>query len=125
MEKFSGRVRERSAGDPGQNAYVAADASSDAKLGDGIALFPDAHIIFPGVDARLHGTFNMLDTHVHMTGKMAIQRGVSHTTTGIKSTLLKPLSPFFRHKAAGAVMSIAVTGTSQHPQVQQNVLHVK
>ena len=39
--------------------------------------------------------------------------------------LLKPLNPFFHHKDQGAVVSVAVTGTAQHPKIGQNVLHDK
>jgi hypothetical protein len=37
--------------------------------------------------------------------------------------MLKPLSPFFRHQNAGAIFSVAVTGTAKQPQIAQNLLH--
>ena len=46
---------------------------------------------------------------------------ISHTTTGFKSFLLKPLAPFFKKKNAGAVVPIAVTGTPGHYQVSQDI----
>jgi hypothetical protein len=50
---------------------------------------------------------------------------ISHTATGFKSFLLKPLAPFFRKKHAGAVVPIAVTGTPGHYGVSQNITHNK
>jgi len=50
---------------------------------------------------------------------------ISHTATGFKSFLLKPLAPFFKKKNAGAVIPIAVTGLPGHYQVSQNIAHNK
>jgi hypothetical protein len=50
---------------------------------------------------------------------------ISHTATGFKSFLLKPLAPFFRKKNAGAVVPIAVTGTPGHYHVTQDITHNK
>ena len=79
----------------------------------------------PGAAAQLHGTFNLQDTKIHLTGTAELQRSLSHAVTGWKAALLKPLAPFFRHKDEGAVVSIAVTGTAAHPKVGQDVLHDK
>jgi hypothetical protein len=50
---------------------------------------------------------------------------ISHTTTGFKSFLLKPLAAFFKTKNAGAVVPIAVTGTPGNYKVTQNLTHSK
>ncbi len=73
----------------------------------------------------MHGSFSLLDTRIHLTGKVALQQGISHAATGWKAWLLKPLTPFFRHKRAGAIVPIAVTGTAQDPKVGADLLHDK
>jgi hypothetical protein len=90
-----------------------------------LAYFHDIHITCPGTDAHLHGTFNLMNTRIHLTGKVALQQNISHAVTGWKSMLLKPLIPFFRHNGSGAVVSIAVTGTAKQPKIEQNLLHDK
>jgi hypothetical protein len=90
-----------------------------------MAYFPDLHVALPGADAHLHGTFNLLDARIHFTGKADLQRDISRAATGWKSALLKPLSPFFRHNEAGAIVSIAVTGTATDPKITQDMLHNK
>ena len=126
MNAFAARVekdsRSASKTDP---PPVTATASSPTSFHEGTAHFPDAHVTFPGVDAHLHGTFNLLDTSIHFTGKVDLQRDISRATTGWKSAMLKPLSPFFRHNDAGAIVSVAVTSTAKHPKVAQNLLHNK
>jgi hypothetical protein len=126
MNAFAARVQK----DPPGGAKsapppVTATASSPTTFNEGMAYFPDIHVALPGADAHLHGTFNLLDTRIHFTGKVDLERDISHATTGWKSVLLKPLGPFFRHNDAGAIVSIAVTGTAAKPKITQNMLHKK
>ena len=96
-------------------------AKSVTRFDHGMAFFPDIHADLPGADAHLHGTFNLLDTKVHLEGRIALQRGISHATTGWKAALLKPLTPFFKKKNAGAVVPIQVTGTAAKPKVGADI----
>ena len=126
MNAFAARVQKdppgRSRTDPPQ---VTATASSPITFHEGTAYFPDIHVTLPGADAHLNGTFNLMDTRIHFTGKADLQRDISRAATGWKSALLKPLIPFFRHKDAGAIVSVAVTGTAREPQITQDVLNEK
>ncbi|MDQ1451436.1 MAG: hypothetical protein QOK38_1302 [Acidobacteriaceae bacterium] len=126
MNAFAARVQKDPPGgsktDPPQ---VTATASSSTTFHEGTAYFPDIHLTFPGADAHLHGTFNLLDTRIHFTGKADLQRDISRAATGWKSAFLKPLIPFFRHNDAGAIVSVAVTGTAKQPEITQDMLHKK
>lgn len=110
---------------PANPPVVYAAATTHTRFEHGIASLPDIHVTLPGADARMHGTFNLLDTQIHLTGTADLQRDLSHATTGWKAWIVKPLSPFFKHKNAGAVVSVAVTGTAASPKLTQNVLHTK
>jgi hypothetical protein len=126
MNAFAARVQKDPPSDSKSDpAQVTAAASSLTTFHEGTAYFPDAHVTFPGADAHLHGTFNLLDTRIHFTGKADLQRDISRAATGWKSALLKPLIPLFRHKDAGAIVSVAVTGTAKQPKIEQNMLHDK
>jgi len=126
LDAFSARVRRDPPDDPkGDPPEVSADAESQTHFDRGVAYFPDIRVIFPGARARLHGRFNLLDSQIHLTGQVALEKGISHAATGWKAALLKPLTPFFRHKPAGAVVPIAVTGTAANPKVGQDLLHDK
>lgn len=78
-----------------------------------------------GAQAQLDGTFNLHTCAVHLTGNLSMQSDISHTTSGFKSFLLKPLAPFFHKKNAGAVVPIVVTGTPGKYRVMQNISHDK
>ncbi|HKF48211.1 MAG TPA: AsmA-like C-terminal region-containing protein [Terracidiphilus sp.] len=78
-----------------------------------------------GARAQLDGTFNFHTEAVHLTGSVATKASIAHDATGFKSFLLRPLSPFFRKKPAGAVIPIAVTGTPGNYKVTQNITHKK
>lgn len=126
LDAFSARVRRQPPVDAKDDPpAISANAQSDTRFADGTAWFPDIRVTFPGAHVRLHGTFNLLDTRIDLTGRVALQQGISHAVTGWKAWLLKPLTPFFQHKHAAAVVPIAVTGTAQHPKIGQNLLHDK
>jgi AsmA-like C-terminal region len=126
MNAFAARMQKHPPKDSsGHPAPVTADASSLTTFHQGMAYFPNIHVTFPGTDAYLHGTFNLLDTDIHITGKVDLQRNISHAATGWRSALLKPVAPFFRHRDAGAIVSIAVTGTAGQPKITQDVLQHK
>lgn len=126
MNAFAARVqKDPPAGSRIDPPQVTASASSQTTFHEGMAYFPDLHITLPGANAYLNGTFNLMDTRIHFTGKADLQRDISHAATGWKSALLKPVSPFFRHNDAGAIVSVAVTGTAKHPNITQNILHNK
>jgi len=119
-------ARETKIADNGSQADAATvSAQSHTRFEGGMAYFPDISVALPGARAQLHGTFNLLDTQVHLTGRVELERTVSHAVTGWKSLLLTPLDPFFRHKGAGAVVPVAVTGTASHPKVGEDLFHHK
>lgn len=124
VNAFSARESKSSGGHaPGDTAEVSGQAHT--RFVNGMAYFPDIAVELPGAAAHLSGTFNLLSTQVHLAGKVELQRTVSHAVTGWKSVLLAPLDPFFRHGRVGAVVSVAVTGTANHPRVGEDVLHNK
>jgi hypothetical protein len=126
MNAFAARVEKEPPHDSKTDPPpVTAAASSSTTFHEGTAYFPDVHVTLPGADAHLNGTFNLMNTRIHFTGKADLERDISRAATGWKSALLKPLSPFFRHNDAGTILSIAVTGTAKDPKLAQNVLHNK
>jgi AsmA-like C-terminal region len=126
-DAFSARVRKDGPGDgdAGNPPVVGLEARSATRFDHGMAYFPDIHATVPGADAHLHGTFNLLDKKIHLTGTVALEKGISHAATGWKAMMLKPLTPFFRKKDAGAVVPIAVTGTAKEPRLGSDLLHDK
>jgi hypothetical protein len=128
VNAFSARVRKdppedtNSDGDPPE---VNLAARGETRFEHGVAYFPSVSASMPGAQAHLHGTFNLLDTRIHLTGTVALEKDISHAATGWKSVLLKPLGPLFKKKDAGAVVPIAVTGTAKNPKVGADLLHDK
>jgi hypothetical protein len=115
--------------DQDQSSSAAADVLSSVKgpaqIRDGIASSQHLTFNIPGAQADLGGTFNFHNKAVHLVGNLRMDTDISHTATGFKSFLLKPLAPFFEKKKAGALVAIAVTGTPGHYQVSQDILHKK
>ncbi len=134
VDAFSARVRkepvsatngENGGGAQDDPPVIAIGAESHTRFENGVAYFPDIRADVPGAQVHLHGTFGLIDNRIHLTGTMALEKDVSHAATGWKAMLLKPVSPFFRKKDAGAVLPVAVTGTAQKPKVGSDLLHDK
>jgi hypothetical protein len=128
LTAFSQRAQGAEADDAEQAAQTTDAVSSlagPAEIADAVVTTRGLTFQVPGADARLHGTFNFRTEAVHLTGKLAMRADLSHAATGFKSFLLKPLAPFFHKHHAGALISIAVTGTPGKYQVQQDIGHRK
>lgn len=129
-ERAQGTQKPNTGVDPGKaprapSSDVLSSVQGSAKIEKGVVSTP--HVIFkvPGATATLAGTFRFDNEAVHLTGNLKMDTDISHTATGFKSLLLKPLAPFFKKKNAGAVVPIAVTGTPGHYQVTQDIGHTK
>jgi hypothetical protein len=131
LSAFSQRAQGKKAPDSGEGADKSSSADvlsavkGSAQVRDGIAASQHLTFKIPGAQADLSGTFNFHNKVVHLLGNLRMDTDISHTETGFKSFLLKPLAPFFKKKKAGAVVPIAVTGSPGHYQVAQDILHEK
>ena len=102
-----------------------------ARLSHSVASSPHLDVTFPGASMLLAGTFVLPGSTAHFTGNLMMQSDLSHVTTGWKSILLKPISPFFKHHTAAqpegprvTVVPIAITGSHQF-KVSSNLMHKK
>ena len=106
-----------------------ADALSSLKgpvtIRDGIASTERLDFQIPGAQANLAGTFNFHNQNVHLLGNLKMDEDISHTSTGFKSWLLKPLAPFFKRNHVGALVPIAVTGGPGSYKVTSDLTHSK
>lgn len=104
---------------------VLSSLNGPVAIRNGIASSQRLTFTVAGAEADLKGTFNFHSETVHLLGNLRMEKDVSHTATGFKSWLLKPLAPFFKKKNAGAVLPIAVTGGPGHYSVSQDITHTK
>ena len=128
LTDFSHRAQGKKDSDSGDKPAAADTLSSlkgPARVQDGIASSNRLTFRIPGAEADLSGTFNFHNKVVHLVGNLRMDTDISHTTTGFKSFLLKPLAPFFKKKNAGALIPIAVTGSPGNYQVTQDLSHKK
>jgi hypothetical protein len=96
-----------------------------ARIENGVASTPRLSFRVPGAEATLAGKYRLHNDEARLTGNLKMDTDISHTATGFKAFLLKPLAPFFKKKNAGADVPIAVVGTPGHYQVKQNIAHDK
>lgn len=115
LDQFSARAQGKKPGKNPDSAVVPGTTQGHVVVEDGVATFSNLTFGIPGATAQLHGTFNLLDQRVNLEGVLKTEASLSHSTSGIKSVLLKPLDPFFKKKHAGAAVGISLTGTYDHP----------
>ncbi len=134
LSAFSERARGSSKPNTGVDSNASqTDATKDVlsslqgstRLENGVVSTSRLTFKVPGAQATMAGTFRFHGEVAHLTGNLQMDTDISHTATGFKSFLLKPLAPFFKKKNAGAVVPIAVTGTAGHYQVAQDIGHTK
>jgi hypothetical protein len=109
----------------GSATDVLSSLKGPAAIRNGIASSQRLMFQVAGAEADLAGTFNFHNENVRLAGNLKMDTDISHTSTGFKSWLLKPLAPFFKKKNRGAVVPIAVTGGPGHYKVSQDLMHTK
>ncbi len=126
LSAFSQRAQGKSQGH-GDKSDEESDTLSSikgmAQIRNGI--IRSQHLVFQvaGAEADLSGTFTLHGQVAHLVGDLKMESDISHTTTGFKSFLLKPLAPFFKKRNAGAVVPIVVTGSPGSYKVSQDISH--
>jgi hypothetical protein len=103
---------------------VISDVNGHALLRNGVATFPDLVFQIPGADARMHGTYNLLNQKVDLHGTVKMDAKFSKSTSGIKALFAKVLDPFF-DKSHGSVVPVLVDGTYQNPRFGLDLNPVK
>ena len=109
-----------SAGARGENKddpeTVLTDLKGAVALSGGVAQFSDLDFGVPGAEARLHGTYNVMNYRINLHGDMKVDTKISKTSSGAKALLLKIMDPFFRKKRKGEIVPVHILGTYEKPQ---------
>ena len=76
----------------------------------GVAHLAELRFSVPGAHAKMVGDFNLLTYRSDMQGVLVTEGDISDATTGMKSWLLKAMTPFFRKKKHGRVVPFKISG---------------
>lgn len=107
---------------PSEN--VVSDLGGHVVLRNGVATFTDLSFTVPGADARMHGTYNLLDGKIDFHGTVKMDVKVSQSTSGVKSAFAKVLDPFF-DKKHGSVVPVRIDGTYHSPHFGMDLFPIK
>ncbi len=124
LATFSRRAQRHPIDDRAQDDALS-NLTATVSIRNGVAHAERLRFQVPGAALDLSGAFNLTNQHANFAGDLRMQTGISHLTTGLKSLLLKPLTPFFRKDGAGTVLPIAITGAPHAYRIRQNLLHAK
>jgi hypothetical protein len=97
-----------------QEENVMAHVHGHVELFNGVATFPELIFTVPGADARMHGTYNLLNEKIDLHGALKMDAKFSQSTSGIKALFAKVLDPFL-NKKEGSVVPVLVDGTYANP----------
>ena len=112
----------RAQGDPNDHdPDVTADFRGVFHLRSTNLNLPDLQFTVPGANVSLHGSYGLRSGELDFQGTAKLDATISQMTTGIKSKLLKPLDPFFRHDGAGTVLPINIGGTRGEPSFRLDI----
>ncbi len=111
-DKDAVQAQQQSPSTPQEN--VISDLSGHVTLRNGVATFTNLSFKVPGADARLHGTFNLLNEALDFHGTLKMDAKFSKSTSGIKLVFAKIIDPFV-NKKHGSVVPVVMNGTYAHP----------
>lgn len=114
-------VNELSAGARGKNKEdpetVLTDLNGAVDLSEGVGTFSNLDFGVPGANARLRGTYNILNHAINLHGDMRVDKKISQTSSGVKALLLRVMDPIFRKiKKKGEVVPVHILGTYEKPE---------
>ena len=94
---------------------VVSEMAGTYRLADGLLSFSKLHFQMPGTHVDLSGKYSLDGNQFDFHGKARMDAKLSHMVTGWKSTLLKPIDPFFSKDGVGTEIPVKVTGTKSAP----------
>jgi hypothetical protein len=80
------------------------------QLRNAIAVISNASFQVPGADAKVHGTYNLLNQRVDLHGTLDTQGHLSDTTSGFKALVLKVVTPLFKKRGSTRIVAFRITG---------------
>ena len=92
-------------------------------LEHGVITFRNLNFSVEGAAILLDGWYKIREGELDFQGQLRLQASLSHTMTGVKAVLVKPLDPLFKKEGAGAVIPIRITGTREDPVFAATVFH--
>jgi hypothetical protein len=101
------------AAEDGEN--LLSDLKGHVILRNGLATFTSLSFGVPGAHAEMHGTYDLISEKVNLAGVLQMQAKLSDATTGVKSFLVKALSPFLKNNHHREPLPVTITGTYDHP----------
>jgi hypothetical protein len=118
VEKKIATLSERARGEPGDDSSgsVVSNFAGEFSLQNAVMSFWNMTFSVPGALVQLDGTYALRGEAVNFLGTLRLESKLSQTVRGWKSTLLKPLNPFFKKAGAGTVLPIKITGTGHKPR---------
>ncbi len=96
-------------------ATVLSDLKGHVVLREGVATFSNLSFGVPGASAEMHGTYSLLTGAIDLHGTLKMDSDLSKMEHGVKSVLLKAISPLFTKKTGGSSVPFKITGTYEHP----------
>jgi hypothetical protein len=103
---------------------VISHVGGHAILRSGVTMFPELSFNVPGADARMHGTYDLLNERIDLHGTVKMDAKFSQSTSGIKTLFAKVLDPFL-NKKHGSLVPVVVDGTYQNPHFGLDLNPVK
>jgi hypothetical protein len=118
LATLSRRSRGRKKDDPGlRPAQIRSDMKGRFIMRDGVVRFDPLVFDVPGAVVTVAGTYKLRGGELDFAGTFAMDATISNAVeSGWARILLKPFDPLFRHKNAGTLLPIKITGTREDPQ---------
>ncbi|MBV9759027.1 MAG: hypothetical protein JO340_00545 [Acidobacteriaceae bacterium] len=109
--------------EPEKAETVLSDLKGQAIVTNGVAKLSHLTFTVPGAKANMEGTYNLVNYDVDLQGVLVTTGQPGDATTGVKSVLVKALSPFFKRKHGDKVVPFKITGNYDKPAMNLSLLN--
>jgi hypothetical protein len=96
---------------------VLSNLKGHAVANNGIATLSGLSFSVPGADAKLSGTYNLINYKIDLHGTLLTTGQPGDATTGFKSFFVKAISPLFKRRHSEKVVPFKITGDFHNPRV--------
>jgi hypothetical protein len=111
IDRLSGSAQGESKQEEKEGAPIApAEVHGHVSLRDGVATLSNVSFRFTGAEARIAGTYNLVNQRVNLRGTLVTSGHLSATTSGIKAVLAKLIAPLFKKGHSVKSVPFKVTG---------------
>lgn len=123
LSRISNDASKKDRTSPESSETLVSSLNGKVTVENGVANLVNLSLRVPGAEASLDGTYNLVDYRIDLHGRLVTDGSASAATTGIKSFMLKAMTPFLKKEAGRQTIPFKITGNYRNAQLGLDIGH--